>query len=112
MAELSVQEITIDGTVVTFAAAAGGGDTFPNTGKEILVVKNDSASSITVTIDSQAECSFGFDHDPVITVGAGVSREIGPFKPQRYNDADGMVNVSYSAVTTVTVAVKRLTPAT
>lgn len=111
MAVLSVQQILRTGTGVTFASANSGGDSFPNTGNEVLHVKNGGGSSVTVTINSQAQCSFGFDHDETVSVPAGGEREIGPFPKSRFNDTSDRVNVTYSAVTSVTVAVKQFVPA-
>lgn len=89
---------------LTYTAAAAGGDEFLNSGKEFLHVRNGSAAAITVTANSIAKCDQGFDHDKTETVPAGEDRMIGPFATARYNNANGRVEVTYSAVTTVTVA--------
>lgn len=104
MATLAVQKITPAGTGPTYGAAAGGGDQFTNDGRTQFHVKNGSGSSINVTVNSIAACSQGFDHDLVVAVPAGGERMIGPFEPARFNDSNGLVSVTYSAVTTVTVA--------
>lgn len=85
------------------AAAAGGGDEFVNTGKEMLVVKNADGGSHSVTIprtrtvDGQPAASL------VVAVPAGATRLIGPFRPADYNDGEGKVQVTYDGVTDVTV---------
>lgn len=107
MALLTVQIATVAGIVPSFVAAGAGGDTFSNTGRESLYVKNGSGASITVTINSLLNCDQGFDHDFVVTVAAGVDKVIGPFATNRFNDGGGLVGVTYSAVTTVTVAAVR-----
>lgn len=108
MATLSVQAIQLSGTAVSYSAAAGGGDEFPNDGATKLHVKNGSGSSITVTIDSPNTCNFGLSanaaHDLTVTVPAGTDKFIGPFTADRFNDANGHVTFTYSAVTSVTVA--------
>lgn len=108
MAELTVQQIDRDGTTPSFSNAAGGGDTFDNDGKTYLHVKNGGAGSITVTINSQKQCDQGFDHDLTVNINAGAEALIGPFPPDRFNDDNGEVNVSYSGTTSVTVAAFRL----
>lgn len=104
MADLALQKLTRAGTAPTFAAASAGGDRFPRTPKSYLHVKNGSGASITVTLNSIKACDQGFDHDEVVTVPAGADRLIGGFDTDRFADAAGYVNVTYSAVTTVTVA--------
>lgn len=99
---ISVQKPGLGG-VVTFAAAAAT-DTFPNDGNTVLIVKNDSAADITVTIDSARPCNYGFDHDVSVTVPAGGERVIGPFPRNRFNDNNSQVAVSFSDTLSVTVA--------
>lgn len=108
IATLSVQDVTSAGTVPTYAAAAGGGDQFSNDGKTYLHVKNGGGSSINVTIASQVACSQGSTHNTVVAVANGAEKMIGPFPPERFNDASGFVQVTYSAVTSVTVGAFQL----
>jgi len=103
MAVLTSQRFSTVGLAPTLTAAAAGGDSFTNDGNTYLIVKNASGASITVTVNSQALCNFGFDHDMVVTVNAGATQQIGPFTTSRYNDASGQVHWTYSAVTSVTV---------
>lgn len=105
MADLTVQQVTTAGVAPTFAPADVAGDSFTNDGRTFLHVKNGGASSIDVTIDSVEPCNYGYDHDQVVTVAAGEEKLIGPFSVSRYNDkTTGKVSVSYSDVTSVTVA--------
>lgn len=88
------------------AAADVAGDSFANTGVEYLVVENASAGPVTATFAVQAQ----IDGLPVsagkqVVVPAGATFIIGPFPKQFYNDGNGRVNVTYSAVTTVSVKV-------
>jgi hypothetical protein len=105
MATLTSTPIARAGVTITGASATSGGDKFGSTGKEFLWVKNaDTAShnvifAVQKTVDGLAVTSR------TVTVGAGAEMLIGPFKPSEYNDANGLVNVTYSAVTSVTVAV-------
>lgn len=110
MAVLVVQKIVKAGLTPALAAAAGGGDSWQNTGREFLKVTNGGAGSINVTIAAQAgACStYGVTnaaHDIVVAVGAGVTKDIGPIDPLAYNDANGRAQITYSGVTTVTVGV-------
>lgn len=108
MAVLTVQDISRTGLNPSYASAAAGGDSFDNDGRTFVHVKNGSAGSITVTVNSQTACNYGFDHDETVSVPAGGERLIGPFPKERFNDADGRVKLSYSAVTSLTVAAIRL----
>jgi len=104
--ELTVSTITTSGlTPPTYADANAAGNYFINNGKTFLIVKNASASPIKVTIDSPAYCDQGFQHDVEVTVAAGAEKWIGPFPTVRFNDSSGDVQITYDAVTNVTVAV-------
>lgn len=105
MAELLVQEVVLTGLAPDYVAAAAGGDYFANDGKTFLECKNASAGIITVTIDSPTLCNQGATHDVVVAVPVTTGhRMIGPFARGRFNDANGRVQVTYSGVTTFTVA--------
>jgi hypothetical protein len=92
-------------------AANPTADLWAGTGKEWLVVNNGSGSSITVTLAYSATGGV-IDGQTLpnrtVTVAAGHTEIIGPFPTGLYNDASGNVSVSYSAVTTVKVAVYQL----
>lgn len=103
MAALAVQSLALGGLNPNYVAASAGGDTFANDGRTMLHVKNAGAGAVDVTIDSAANCNFGFDHNIVVNVPAGGERMIGPFPPDRFNGANG-VAVTYSAIAGVTVA--------
>ena len=104
---LTVQQIILAGTVITAEAANVDGNYFLNNGRTWLRVINGSTASIDVTIDSQVLCDQGFDHDQVVAIAAGVTKEIGPFETKRFN-LNGYVHVTYSAVTTITVAAVKI----
>jgi len=105
MAVLTVQQVNLTGLAPAFAAASAGGDEFVNSGRAVLYVKNGDISDKTVTVDSQTPCNQGFDHDAQVIVPASEERIIGPFPKNRFDDANGKVQISYSDVTSVTVAV-------
>lgn len=108
MALLTVQEINRLAITPSFAAAAGGGDTFPNDGRTYLHIKNGGGSSITLTVTTQLTVDGKALADDSITVTNGQERIVGPFPPGIYNDASNQVSLGYSGVTSVTVGVFRL----
>lgn len=118
MAQLAIQTHVFAGLNPTFAAAAGGGDAFANANDErtYIRVKNGGGAPITVTINPVSPNSVkqqGVTPGPVslpsysVAVPASGDMTIGPF-PAAYTDANGNVNVSYSGVTSVTVAAIRM----
>jgi hypothetical protein len=102
MAVLTVQQASIAGAVVTLAAAAAGGDSFPNDGRTVFHVKTSGTIS-TVTFNRTKPCSQGFDHDPAVAMAATEERIIGPFPVEQFGPS---VGVTYSSVTGVTVAAR------
>jgi hypothetical protein len=104
MATLTVITPTYAGAVFSPAAAAGGGDKFVNTGNELLYIKNGGGSTITLTLDAQTVAGLTIT-DPTVSITAGQEKIIGPFDPRYFTDSSGFLNLSYSAVTSVTVAV-------
>lgn len=108
MAIIAAQLPTTGGVALTFAAATAGvgGDEYVNTGKQMLVVNNASGAPITVTFKAKKACNLGTLHDVVGSVAAGAIEYFSPVDGTFYNDPDtGRVQVTYSAVTSVTVAV-------
>lgn len=103
--DLTIQKSTTSGLEVVFTAASGAGDSFTNDGKTMLRVKNADVSDKTITIVSPIACNQGFTHDVSVVVTAGEERDIGLFPRNRFNDENGKVIVTYSDVTSVTIAV-------
>ncbi|MBP2653354.1 MAG: hypothetical protein H6Q73_923 [Firmicutes bacterium] len=105
MSLISKQQTTKAGLTTTLASAVSGGDYFVNTGKSVLRVKNASSAAVTVTVAAQTACPLGTLHNIAVSVAAAGDVLIGPFPPAYYNDANGYAYITYSAVTSVTVAV-------
>lgn len=113
MATLTAQQVDEDGLNATYSAADGAGDEFVNPvgGTRLLHVKNDGGGSITVTITAQKTSLTLADYGLVTKANGGGSvpngeeRFVGPFPPEAFNDSAGKVQVTYSGVTSVTVAV-------
>lgn len=106
--ELTVQQMTPDGANITFVAANADGNFFINNGRTFLWVKNGSGAGITVTVAAPGPCDQTFTHPTNPVVPAGGERDIGSFLVARFSNASGNVDVTYSAVTSVTVAAVKL----
>lgn len=92
------------GATITPVAAAGGGDTMVGGQGVHLYVNNGGGSPITVTLVTPETVEGALAvADRAVTVTNGTFREI-PV-PSRYNDpSTGLASITYSAVTSVTVA--------
>ena len=111
MAALTTQQIVQAGLNPTFTAAAGGGDTATPGDKTFLVVKNGGGSPITVTLAAFPDTSpWGTTiPDLAVTVPNAGERWIGPLVGSSFaNPSTGAAGISYSGVTSVTVAVVTL----
>jgi hypothetical protein len=108
MATLTAIAAARTGVTLSPVAAAGGGDQFLNTGREVLYVKNGSGGSITLTLAPAGTPNGLALATYTVTIAAGAERIIGPFDTSLFNNASGMVTITYSGVTTLTVAVIRV----
>lgn len=86
-------------------SAAGGGDEFANDGKKYFFAYNGDASPVTITFETPGTVDGLAVADKAATIAAGDYALLGPFPPQWYNDSDGLVQVTYSGVTSLTVRV-------
>ena len=113
MALLTAQTPHLDNTELTMAACAGGGDSFANNGRQYVLLWNGGASPLTVTFDSPGTCSFGTAANAVHDLAPAVAGNattpklciIGPFSPGQYNDTNGLVQITYSGVTSLRISV-------
>lgn len=104
MALLTTRQVAVAGSTPAPVAAAGGGDTLQPGDRTFLRVINGGGGAITATVDSVTPCNYGSDHDLVVSVPAGATRDIGPLPASRFaRTSDGLVAVTYSGVTSVTV---------
>lgn len=116
MATLTVQSLfqlagTSSATTLFFSkgelmtTSSSNGDKFLNTGREVLLVMNSSSqggASVTVGVTAQAVDNYGGAAALHSLSGSVASSSfgllmLGPFQPSLYNDANGFVNVTYSA---------------
>jgi len=105
MATLAAEQIVRAGLSPTFNAAAGGGDEFVNTGNEFIHVKNGHSGSQDVVIETPATVDGLAVADRTVSVPNGEERIIGPFPVATYNDVAAKVQLTYSGVTLLTIAV-------
>lgn len=105
MADLTVNAFSGGVITQTLVSANAGGDAIPGyDGKQFLVVTNGSGGSINVTLNSQVVCDQGSDHDLVIAVAAGATRQIkAPAPATRWQDTNGKLQISYSGVTSLSI---------
>ena len=109
MALLSTQVSTVTGTAITYAAAAGGGDTFALlSGYQDVRVKNASGGSITVTLVIPGNTAEGQAvPDVPVAVAAGAEKSI-KVPASAVDSTTGLCSLTYSGVTSLTVAVVSL----
>ncbi len=109
MALLATQQIGFAGTATTLTAAAGGGDTVSPDDRTFLWVKNASGGAITVTVVIPGTYIGQNLPDVAVSVPATTGeRFIGPLTRQIADPTTGVVNITYSGVTSLTVAAVRI----
>jgi len=112
MATLTTQSIVSTGLNPTYQAAAGGGDKVRPGARVFLHVKNDDGSSVTVTVDDvlsqEPSGAASFDPNLEVVIEPSGERMIGPIVESRFRGSDGLAAISYSSVTSLTVAALRV----
>lgn len=109
MAVLAVEELTRTGLQFAAPAAAAGGDQFLPSDRTFVRIANAGGGSITVTIVSTSTLLGLAVADVVVVVGAGAQIHIGPFPAEHFADpTDGLADMTYTGVTSVTVSAVRL----
>lgn len=108
MATLVTQNISTAGIVPTYAAASGGGDAMVADATSFLHVFNASGGSITVTLVTPATVDTTLAvGDRAVVVAAGTNQMIS-VPAELYRDpTTGLASITYSGVTTLTVAAIR-----
>ena len=111
MADLTIQKVVEAGLSASYANAAAGGDAVLNvTGDVVLHVQNGHTSSQTVTVPAQRTSQNVADFGELsksniqVAIPAGEDRFIGPFPKAAFNDGAGKVQITYSGVTSLTIA--------
>jgi hypothetical protein len=109
--ERKPQRTSPKGAVPTVVSAMNSADTqvIPNDNGDVLLrVINGGSESTNVTVVTPGEVGGNVVADLVVAVAAGVTKELGPFDPETYNDKHGNLAVTLSKVATVTMEVKRV----
>ncbi len=105
MPTLTVQSIVRAGLETTYAACDAGGDEFANSGDEFIHIKNDAVAEQILTIETAATVDGLAVADRTVAIPASEERMIGPFPTSAYNDGDDLVQLTYDAVVTLTIAI-------
>lgn len=113
MATLTRQVLGEDGLTASYVAATVSGDQVTNSdGKTFLHVKNASGGSITVTVAEQITGTTVTNPtlgkltkaNATKAIGAGAEAFFGPFAKGGFNDANSNIQITYSGVTSLTIA--------
>jgi hypothetical protein len=104
MANLSAQRVAVAGTVPTYVGAAAGGDTAPIGNGLTLHVSNGGGAAVTVTAVTPGTLDGLAIADASIVVPAAGHGFL-PLGPLYRDPITGRANITYSAVTSVNVAV-------
>ena len=105
MATLATQNVVSAGLAPTYAAASAGGDKVSPGATTFVHVKNASAGALTVTLVTAATFNGYAVADLAVSIPAAGERMIGPLTADVFrNSADGLVDVTYSGVTSLTIA--------
>jgi len=90
----------------SFANCAAGGDTFSSGDDVFLEVKNTDAAPVTVTVVTPGNVDGLAVADFTFTVAATTGlTEVGPFPSDEFGKT---ASITYSAVTALTIAVKKM----
>lgn len=102
---------TDQGQDAGFVAAAGGGDMIPLSGQGVLFTVRTSGTASTVTLNSVTPSNYGDDKDVTMVLGATEEQEVFIKNDGRFDQGGvnaGLMAVTYSAVTGVTVKAKTI----
>lgn len=116
MALLTRQDLDKDGVVdldAAAAAAATGGDAYPNDDRSLFVMSNGDASAHTATFAAPSVATyqskkFGELTTAALSIAVPAGKVGAICVPQGYNNADGHAVCTYDAVTSVKVAAFRV----
>jgi hypothetical protein len=115
---LTRQLPSLAGTAASDAGGTAAGDAFKNSGAEVVHIKNGATSTVATFVAAAggsatpggAQCSMGVagtpGHDLAVTVAGSAEMLVGPFPPNRFSDANGLVQISWSNVTSVTLSLR------
>lgn len=97
------------GQAVTSATSdEANGNSVAIEGNEMLRIKNTGASSRTVTFNSIRLSDFGTDENESCVITAGATVLCGPFNVNRWRNASGKLELTYSAGTAAELSIEVL----
>lgn len=106
MAEILAQAMTRSGLKATYSTPTGGGtDYFANYGNQFIHIKNGGAVSTTMSITVTGTVDGLSVSARTVVTPAGEEKFVGQFPMASYNESGNNVRISFSAVTSVGVAV-------
>lgn len=110
MALLTVTQSKRQATPVPLATPGVSGDSFPNTGREALLVQhtNPGGSARLLIVTTAATLDGEEVADKQVVVQPGETHLLGPFPAGVYSSPQGQVAVNYSQITDLKVAVVRV----
>lgn len=113
--------MTATAFTVTTTAAAGvvlpaagavdntNGNSFANSGRELIEVTNASGGALTISFVTQGVYTVGITSYPIadlnVSLANATTRGYGPFDKTLFNDTDGNVQITWSTGTSVTARV-------
>lgn len=96
MADLDVQTPTRTGSDFVFDTVATLGDAFVNTGREAIIIVNESEVPCDVTIQTPILVDGDLTvAERVVNVGDAETKFIGPFPKSIYNNSSDKVTLTY-----------------
>ncbi len=75
-------------------------------GLELIRLTNSGVAPYTATFVNTTLSNYGYDNDETCAVPAGAIRYVGPFRLDRWADASGFLNITWSTGTSTNVSVE------
>ncbi len=110
MALLTAQQISQAGLEPVYVEPVVAGDTLANTGKQFFHVRNEGAVAITATVipvvTTVIDPLLGtlVKENAVLNLAASEEGFLGPFEVDAFNDPNGTITITCSAVASVKLA--------
>ncbi len=105
--DLPVVADSVDLTFVASGADFVDGFSFPLTGRELLIIRNDNIAAKTVTIDSVAAKRTNREGDiTAYSIGIGEYVALGPFSKDGWQQSDGSLHGEVSAADLFLIVLK------
>ncbi|OQO89929.1 hypothetical protein B1813_19000 [Saccharomonospora piscinae] len=108
MANIPHQQAKLGGTVLSATAATAGPDSLAPDDRLVLVVQNNDAAAVTVTVTVPGTTRWGQDEPDVtsVSIPAGEMAAVGPFPRALADPSDNLVDVTASSASVNFYAVR------